>query len=384
MSTLERLQGQAFGPGFHKSGTRIEFEVSDSGLYLVAEEEFDGKPRWSDLVVRRGGFNDAQVMLEWKGRAGSYALAVADPASVAALKARLKQSAPDKAGLKGTGHLGQGSGTRRWSNLMIWLTVLPVVLPLLLLGLVVWEHERIASWAVSHIPVSQERKLGETVFAQARAKLKLVDGPPAALVRELGARLTQGSAYAYEFHVAEDSTVNAFAMPGGFVVVHTGLLALADSAEEVAGVLAHEIQHVEKRHSLKAIAKNAGLMVTISMVFGDLGGLVSLGQDLIGLKFSRQHESEADAEGLKTLVAAGISPLGMRDFFRKMGEKEKLNLGWLSSHPASEERYAAIDAALKALPPAALQVAPLAHDYQKVKQSLPAPAKPADPAGGSK
>jgi hypothetical protein len=137
-----------------------------------------------ELIVRRGGFNDAQVMLEWKGRAGSYALAVADPASVAALKARLAESAPDKARLKGTGHLGQGSGTRRWSSLMIWLTVLPVVLPLLLWGLVVWEHERIASWAVSHVPVSQERKLGEAVFAQARAKLKLVDGPSAALVKE--------------------------------------------------------------------------------------------------------------------------------------------------------------------------------------------------------
>ena len=107
-------------------------------------------------------------------------------------------------------------------------------------------------------------------------------------------------------------------------------------------------------------------------------------QDLIGLKFSRQHETEADAEGLKALVAAGIAPAGMRDFFRKMGEKEKLNLGWLSSHPASEERYAAIDTALKALPPAALQAAPLAHDYQKIKQALPAPPKPADPSGGWK
>jgi Zn-dependent protease with chaperone function len=86
-------------------------------------------------------------------------------------------------------------------------------------------------------------------------------------------------------------------MPGGFVVVHTGLLALADSAEEVAGVLAHEIQHVEKRHSLKAIAKNAGLMVTISMVFGDLGGLVSLGQDLIGLEFSRPARERSRRRG---------------------------------------------------------------------------------------
>lgn len=384
MSTPERLEGQAFGPGFQKSGARVEFEISATGLRLVTEEGFDGNPVWQDINVRRGGFNDAQVLLEWKGRAGSYALAVSNPACVTALKTRLAQSAPDKAGLKGTGHMGQGKGTRRWSGMMIWFTVLPVALPLLLLGLVLWEHERIANWAISHVPVAQERKLGEAVFAQTRAKLKLVDGPSASLVKELGARLTKGSAYAYEFYVADDSTVNAFAMPGGFVVVHTGLLALADSAEEVAGVLAHEVQHVEKRHSLKALAKNAGLMVTVSMVFGDLGGLVSLGQDLIGLKFSRQHEAEADAEGLRALVAAGISPAGMRDFFRKMGEKEKLNLGWLSSHPASEERYAAIDAALKALPPAARQGTPLDYGYRKIKDTLPAPARTADPAGGWK
>jgi Zn-dependent protease with chaperone function len=378
LSALDRLHGQAFGPGFQKSGARIEFEVSGFGLRLVTQEEADGTPRWNEVTVRRGGFNDAHVMLEWSGRAGNYALAVSDPASVAVLQAQLAQSAPAKAGLKG-GSPVRDAGTRRWTRMMLWFTVLPVVLPLLLLGVLLWEHERIAGWAVSHIPVAQERKLGEVVFAQTRAKLRLVEGPPAALVREIGARLTKGSAYTYEFHVAEDSTVNAFAMPGGFVVVHSGLLALAGSAEEVAGVLAHEVQHVEKRHSLKAMAKSAGLMVTVSMVFGDLGGLVSLGQDLIGLKFSRQHESEADAEGLKALVAAGISPTGMRDFFRKMGEKESLNLGWLSSHPGSEERYAALDAALKAMPLAATQVQPLAYDYAAIKAALPAPSRPKDP-----
>jgi predicted Zn-dependent protease len=162
------------------------------------------------------------------------------------------------------------------------------------------------------------------------------------------------------------------------------LLALASSAEEVAGVLAHEVQHVERRHSLKAMAKSAGLMVTVGMVFGDLGGLVALGQDLIGLDFSRQAEAEADALGLDALVAAGIAPGGMRDFFRKMGEKEKLNLGWLSSHPASEDRFAAIDAAIKALPPPALQVAPLAYDYGRIKAALPSAIAAPKEAQGEK
>ena len=70
------------------------------------------------------------------------------------------------------------------------------------------------------------------------------------MVNEIGAKLTQGSVYRYQFHVAVDKSVNAYAMPGGYIVVHTGLLALADNADEVAGVLAHEVSHVEKRHKI--------------------------------------------------------------------------------------------------------------------------------------
>ena len=379
MGALNRLRGQAFGPGFQSSGSQAEFEVSGFGLRLVTSEEYDGTPPWTEINLRKGGFNDTQLMLEWTGRSGRYVLAVTDAAAVAAIKAQLAQSAPAKAGLKGSGQMGRDAGTRKWSHLMLWLTLGPVLLPLLLLGALLWQHERIAAWAIAHVPVAQERKLGEAVFAQTKAKLKLVEGPPATMVREIGARLTKGSAYRYEFHVTHDDAVNAFAIPGGFVVVHSGLLALAASAEEVAGVLAHEVQHVEKRHSLKAMAKSTGLMVTVGMVFGDLGGLLALGQDLIGLKFSRQHESEADAAGLQALVAAGIAPSGMRDFFRKMGEKESLNLGWLSSHPASEDRSMALDRALQALPATVLQAAPLAYDYAAIKAALPATQKPHAP-----
>ena len=379
MGALNRLRGQAFGPGFQSSGSQAEFEVSGFGLRLVTSEEYDGTPPWTEINLRKGGFNDTQLMLEWTGRSGRYVLAVTDAAAVAAIRAQLAQSAPAKAGLKGSGQMGRDAGTRKWSHLMLWLTLGPVLLPLLLLGALLWQHERIAAWAIAHVPVAQERKLGEAVFAQTKAKLKLVEGPPATMVREIGARLTKGSAYRYEFHVTHDDAVNAFAIPGGFVVVHSGLLALAASAEEVAGVLAHEVQHVEKRHSLKAMAKSTGLMVTVGMVFGDLGGLLALGQDLIGLKFSRQHESEADTAGLQALVAAGIAPSGMRDFFRKMGEKDSLNLGWLSSHPASEDRSMALDRALQALPATVLQAAPLAYDYAAIKAALPATQKPHAP-----
>ena len=74
-------------------------------------------------------------------------------------------------------------------------------------------------------------------------------------------------------------------------------------------------------------------------------------------------------------MAAGIAPSGMRDFFRKMGEKQSISPGWLSSHPASEDRHATLDAAIKALPPASHAARPLPYDYAAIKAALPMPAK---------
>ena len=361
---MQRLNGLVYGPGFAGAGSKLEFEAADYGLRLVTAEMIDGNPPWSEIAIHKTGWDGSQVRLEWQGRAGRYALMLPDKAAVAAIIA-LRKTAGHGATIKSA---RPDAATFAWSQAMIWLLF---VLPLLVVVALVWQHDRIAAWAVSKIPVAQERKLGELVFAQQKAKLKLVDGRPQEMVRELGARLTKGSPYKYEFYVADDKVVNAYAMPGGFIVMHSGLLQLAGSAEEVAGVLAHEVQHVEKRHSLKAMAKSLGLMATVSLVFGDLGGLLSLGSDLIGLKFSRDHETEADAEGLKSLVGAGVRPDGMATFFRKMAAQEKINLGFLSTHPASEERFSAIDAAIKALPEASRNVAALPYDYAAIKAALP-------------
>jgi predicted Zn-dependent protease len=373
MSALERIPAQAFGPGFLGQGSPIDVELTDYGPRLVTEDAFDGKPPWSEVAVRKGGFNDGALLIEWTGRAGAYALAVRDAAAKAAVSARLAAAAPHRK-IAGSGVMGQGRATRAWSHAFVWGTI---VLPLVLIAALLWQHDRVAGWVVALVPVEQERKLGELVFAQAKARAPLIDGPATTMVREIGARLTAGSAYTYEFHVAQDASINAFAIPGGFIVVHSGLIAAAASAEEVAGVLAHEVMHVEKRHSLKALAKAAGLSVAIALVVGDLGGVAAMGTELATLSFSRAHETEADAEGLKRLVAAGIAPEGMRDFFKKLEKRADFTPAWASSHPASDARHAALDAAIKALPPATYK--PLPYDVSAIKAML-ATAKPAPPA----
>ena len=361
---MQRLSGQAFGPGFAGAGSKTEFDISDYGLRLITADDADGAPPWSDITLTRGGWDGSQLSITWSGRAGRYTIGLTDKNAISAVAALAKatQGAPAVTRARPDG------ATRVWMHTLVWITF---VLPLIALVAVIWQHDRIAGWAVAQIPPEQERKLGELVFAQQKAKLKLVEGRPLDMVREIGAKLTKGSPYKYEFYVAGDKVVNAYAMPGGFVVMHSGLLNLAGSAEEVAGVLAHEVMHIEKRHSLKAMAKSLGLMATVSLVFGDFGGLVSIGSDLLGLKFSRDHELEADREGLKALVGAGLAPQGMAAFFRKMAAQEKLDLGFLSTHPGSEERFTAIDAAIKALPDAARNAPPLPVDYAAIKAALP-------------
>ena len=371
-----RLAGTAFGPGFSTAGSAVEFDITDYGLNLVTAESFDGTPPWSEVSLTRQGFNAAQLLLEWPGKSGRYAISVTDAAAIQRITAARGPAAPVRPARA-------DAATRAWVHGVVWATL---VLPALLFAALLWQHDRIAGWAVARVPVAEERRLGEIFFERTKSRLKLVEGPATQMVREIGGRLTQGSAYTYEFYVAQDKSVNAFAMPGGFVVVHSGLLALASTPEEVAGVLAHEVRHVESRHSLRALVKSAGLSLTLSLIFGDTGGLVGLADHLLDLKFSRDHETQADRDGLAALVRANIRPQGMRDFFRKMSAQEKLDLGWLSSHPASAERFERMDAALTQLPAAALQAAPLAYDYAAIKAGLPdaraaTPASPPKPAG---
>jgi predicted Zn-dependent protease len=358
---MAQFSGIAFGPGFADAGTPLAFEADAGGVRAATANADDGSQRWPAITLGKAGWDGTQLRLEWKGAAGAYALSVADAAAVQAIAVL--------AGNRAVKAAGSGGATRAWS----WgLIVTTVVLPLLLLVALLSQHERIAGWIVDRISVEQEHKFGARMFERHKAGLKLIEGPALAMVRETGARLTQGSPYQYEFYVADDKSVNAYAMPGGFVVMHSGLLALADSADEVAGVLAHEVSHVEKRHSLTGMAKTAGLYATVSLLIGDFGSLASAGANLLNLKFSRDHEREADSEGLRLLVKAGLQPEPMAGFFRKMAKQGGGVPAFLSTHPASEERFAAIESAVKLLPEAARAAAPLNVDYAKIKAALPA------------
>jgi predicted Zn-dependent protease len=254
-----------------------------------------------------------------------------------------------------TGALKNKQRNNRIGRTLGWsLLALLVSLPIILLVVLLFNSNRIAGWMADKIPIEQEIALGKQAFSGMQGQLQLRDsGPAYNAAQNIVAQLTKGSRYRYQVHITQDDTLNAFAMPGGIVVIHTGLIAATKRPEELAGVLAHEIQHVELRHSIRGMVKELGLRGLWSAVTGDIGATLAgkAALEMTSLKFSRDDESEADDKGFDALVAAGIDPTGMPAFFKTMSEKSAdAPAAFLSSHPLSVDREKELQQRVEKLP----------------------------------
>ena len=348
-------RGLLYAPGLPAGGLPTRFTANADGLAFGPEAGL-ATVTWAMVRARHGGFDRNTLTLEWADTAGDCALVIADAAARATVEPWLRGLASAASATP---------RTKRVSSLVLGLTI---GLPVLLLVLLLSQANRIIDWAVDRIPIDTEIRLGHEAAAEQRSRLALWDDhPAAAAVRELGKRLTHGSRYPFEFHVVRDPSVNAFAMPGGFVVVNSGLIERADSAEEVAGVLAHEVQHVERRHGLRGLVHAAGLGVGLRLVLGEVGGsfAATWAENLEGLRFSRSQESDADRAGVAALIRADIDPRGMGRFFRKLAREGSAVPALLSSHPASEGRFATVDT----LMPKDRKFEPLNYDWPNLRGS---------------
>jgi len=220
-----------------------------------------------------------------------------------------------------------------------------------------------------------ERRLGESVVRDIRFRepTYLDDPEVAEYLGALGAQLTgastSGARYDFEFFVLRDPTVNAFALPGGFVGVHTGLISTADTESELASVLAHEIAHVTQRHISRMFGQQEKMQIpamaalAAAVLLGrhrpDLGAgaaaAAQAGAVQAALGYSRDFEREADRVGLQTLEAAGFDTRAMPAFFEKMQKSTRVSddasvPGYLRTHPVTTERIADAQNKSAALP----------------------------------
>ena len=221
------------------------------------------------------------------------------------------------------------------------------------------------------ISTQQEVALGAEYAAQVDSELPIIhDAALQRYIDVLGdsiAHVTSRADLDWHFAIVNTDVVNAFALPGGFVYVNRGIVENADRMDELAGVMAHEIGHVVKRHSVKQMQQAQGANVGVSLVCilthvceSGLGQTaINAGGTLLFAKFSREDEQQADEEGFSYLVKAGISPQGMVSFFQKLLEMEQKSggssvPGWFSDHPLTQDRIADIQNLVNRLPPATL------------------------------
>jgi predicted Zn-dependent protease len=224
--------------------------------------------------------------------------------------------------------------------------------------------------AACAISQSEEIQLGRQYAAEINKQLPIVDDPAVnRYITLVGDRIaSQGRRkIGYTFYVVNTDAVNAFALPGGFVYINRGLIEQTTNLSELAGVLAHEISHVEERHSVKQLERvqraNLGGALASILLGGAGGGLAQAGINVAGTAilagYSREAESEADSLAVILLVEAGIDPTGLVTFFKRLlAEHERqpsLFEQWFSTHPLTEARIAATREEISELPPASLR-----------------------------
>jgi len=219
------------------------------------------------------------------------------------------------------------------------------------------------------LPASTEISLGREL-ASLIEQTQPVDRDPIAVARvqQIGRRLVgvlAGTRLPFEFHVVESPQINAFALPGGFVYIHRGLLDLLPSDDAVAFVLAHEISHATEHHGIEALERSLLMSTLIRLTTrGGIGTAAEVSDLLLQLRFSRDNEREADRLGLRLMTSAGFRPEAAVEAMAVIQRTAERSLGlpFLRTHPVPTSRLARLRelAAEERTrrPPAAASVAP--------------------------
>lgn len=203
-----------------------------------------------------------------------------------------------------------------------------------------------ASIIVGRIPVSTEIAMGERFYTSFVGNAK-VDVSATKALNNFASNIDFETIYPLKFTVVENKEVNAFALPGGNVVVFSGILDKIQSPEELAALLAHEVTHIKERHSLRGLTRNLAGSLLISFVFNDAGSLgnvlINRADDIYQLGFSRSMEKEADLEGLQVMAHNRIDNQGMIRLMQHLQTLEKENnvstlSSYFNSHPMTKAR----------------------------------------------
>lgn len=356
-----------YGPDLPASGlpARAHFEP---GVLVI-----QGHGRWftvqvGQISLKTGGFNGCQWLIAWDAPHGPMTALLQGDDTVDVF---IRVAPPEIA--RSLARVRRAQACRAW-KFKLAVTVLGLVFLLPVVALVLfWTFSgSFSQWAAEQVSPEQEVRLGQLAFEQLRPSLKLIeDGPAHDAVERVGVRLTAGSSpFRYQFHLARDVQINAFALPGGQVVVNSGLIQATADAQELAGVLAHEISHVERRHTLRNLIHDLGWRAVLGVAMGDFSGGIwgDMAEELIQLEYNRDLELEADRAAVALMRGTGLPPDGLVRFFERIQGEGQALPALFSTHPTSQERLAAqreLIGGLGAYPHLALDI-----DWARVKRDL--------------
>ncbi len=242
--------------------------------------------------------------------------------------------------------------------------IVPLLFPAHIFG---QELPDLGDVAQATVTPREERQIGMQIMREIRADSSYLDDPEIAdYLSRLGYRLISAAGQTntdnpFEFFAIDDSSINAFALPGGFIGFHTGLITAAQNESELASVMAHEIAHVTQKHLARMISDSSYMGIIGSIAALAIAILASrsnpqAGQAVLAtaqagaiqsqLNFTRKHEKEADRVGFNMLVKADFDPHGMSSFFERMQHASRYYENgipsYLMTHPVTHERIADI------------------------------------------
>ena len=223
---------------------------------------------------------------------------------------------------------------RRRQRLMLTIIAGIVSIPLLWAAFN-WGIPWVSGPITTLIPIEWEEELGEFMATKIAPSDKQCTNPQVVesletIVSTLSESI-ESNPYSFKIHVVDSPTVNALAAPGGHIFVFRGLLESTQTAEEMAGVLAHEMQHIVNRHSMRLLVQQVSMGFAVGALSGDVSGIMTFGLQaahvLQSLSYTRDVEKQADKQGMQLVLRAGIDPQDMLHFFQtvetKLGKNKK-------------------------------------------------------------
>ncbi len=315
--------------GIKPIGVEIEFNITETGIAFEYNQQFNV---WPFTKITRDNHNDSNSIIIKHGNKHPFDyIEIADQTSINFIK----EYHQDK-------FITKPISYKKTIGCLFSFALISIIS---VFALYYYFMPIISDKIVKGIPKEVEKKMGIMTINSLLADQTKIDSNKSKLLKSYFTELKLPESDSISLYYVNDTIVNAFAVPGGHIVVYRGILEKMKTHEELAGLLGHEFAHLEKQHSLKNISKNLTFNMLLSFILGDLSGInaILLEQASLfkSLDYSREFETESDEEALRYLIERKINPEGILSLFTILeneSKKSNTTIQFLSSHPLTENR----------------------------------------------